>query len=63
MPKLHKEGEAFRYMENARGLLKAASIENNFYIDIKSVREAFGTAYLAVTEREGGRKYDNSRSY
>ncbi|MBF0320032.1 MAG: DUF5618 family protein [Nitrospirae bacterium] len=50
MPKLHKEGEAFRYMENARGLLKAASTEDDIYIDRKPVREAFGTAYLAILE-------------
>ncbi|MBF0564770.1 MAG: DUF5618 family protein [Nitrospirae bacterium] len=51
MPKhLHTEGEAFRYMENARELLKNASIEDNLYLDRKPVREAFGTAYLAVLE-------------
>jgi hypothetical protein len=51
MPKqTHIPGEAFRYMENAKGLLKAASIEGNIYIDKKPVREAFGTAYLAVLE-------------
>jgi hypothetical protein len=51
MPKqVHKEGEAYRYMENARGLLKAAAIEDNIYLDKKPVREAFGTAYLAILE-------------
>ncbi|WP_420264046.1 DUF5618 family protein [Candidatus Magnetominusculus dajiuhuensis] len=51
MPKqTHVPGEAFRYMENAKELLKAASIEGNAYIDKKPVREAFGTAYLAVLE-------------
>ncbi|MBF0517180.1 MAG: DUF5618 family protein [Nitrospirae bacterium] len=50
MAKSHPEGEAFRYMENAKGLLKAASIEDDFYIDKKPVREAFGTAYLAILE-------------
>ncbi|MBF0564772.1 MAG: DUF5618 family protein [Nitrospirae bacterium] len=51
MPKhVHMEGEAFRYMENSKELLKAASIEDNVYIDKKPVREAFGTAYLAVLE-------------
>ncbi|MBF0567696.1 MAG: DUF5618 family protein [Nitrospirae bacterium] len=43
-------GEAFRYMENARELLRSASIEDNIYIDKKPVREAFGTAYFAVLE-------------
>ncbi|MBF0456991.1 MAG: DUF5618 family protein [Nitrospirae bacterium] len=37
-------------MENARGLLKAAAIEGNIYLDKKPVREAFGTAYLAILE-------------
>jgi len=46
----HAEGEAFRYMENAKGLLKDAAIEDNIYLDKKPVREAFGTAYLAILE-------------
>jgi hypothetical protein len=46
----HPEREAYRYMENARGLLKAAAIEDNIYLDKKPVREAFGTAYLAILE-------------
>ncbi|MEO5360860.1 MAG: DUF5618 family protein [Nitrospirota bacterium] len=51
MPKrVHKDGEAYRYMENARELLKATSIEDKIYPDRKPVREAFGTAYLAVLE-------------
>lgn len=37
-------------MENARELLQAAQIEDNIYIDKKPVREAFGTAYLAILE-------------
>ncbi|MBF0456513.1 MAG: DUF5618 family protein [Nitrospirae bacterium] len=37
-------------MENAKGLLKAAAIEDNIYLDKKPVREAFGTAYLAILE-------------
>ncbi|MBF0459620.1 MAG: DUF5618 family protein [Nitrospirae bacterium] len=48
--KTHPEGEALRYMENAKGLLKAAAIEDNIYLDKKPVREAFGTAYLAILE-------------
>ncbi|MBF0554673.1 MAG: DUF5618 family protein, partial [Nitrospirae bacterium] len=39
--KTHAEGEAHRYMENARGLLKSAAIEDNIYLDKKPVREAF----------------------
>ncbi|MCG6553705.1 MAG: DUF5618 family protein [Candidatus Magnetominusculus sp. LBB02] len=46
----HTAGEAQRYMENARELLKAAAIEDNIYLDKKPVREAFGTAYLAILE-------------
>ena len=48
--KAHTAGEALRYMENAKGLLKAAAIEDNIYLDKKPVREAFGTAYLAILE-------------
>lgn len=42
--------EALRYLENAKEILKRAKIEGNFYIDKKPVREAFGTAYLAILE-------------
>ena len=42
--------EALRYLNNAKKILKKASIENGIYTDIKPVREAFGTAYLAVLE-------------
>jgi hypothetical protein len=42
--------EAFRYLNNAREILKSASVEDNIYTDIKPVREALGTAYLAVLE-------------
>ncbi|MBF0486701.1 MAG: DUF5618 family protein [Nitrospirae bacterium] len=48
--KTHAEGETYRYLENAKGLLKDAVIEDNIYIDKKPVREAFGTAYLAILE-------------
>ncbi|MBF0342720.1 MAG: DUF5618 family protein [Nitrospirae bacterium] len=47
---IRKEGEALWYLENAREILKGAQIENNIYMDKKPVREAFGTAYLAVLE-------------
>ncbi|MBF0344243.1 MAG: DUF5618 family protein [Nitrospirae bacterium] len=52
MPKklMVKEGEAVRYLENAREILKNAVIDDHIYLDVKSVREAFGTAYLAVLE-------------
>jgi uncharacterized protein (UPF0332 family) len=47
---IFKEHEAMRYFKNAREILKAAPIEDNNYTDKKPVREAFGTAYLAVLE-------------
>ena len=42
--------EALRYLNNAKEILKEISVENGTYTDIKKVREAFGTAYLAVLE-------------
>lgn len=42
--------EALRYLNNAKEILKSVPIENNIYMDVKPVREAFGTAYLAVLE-------------
>lgn len=42
--------EALRYLNNAKKILKFAPIEDNTYTDIKPVREAFATAYLAVLE-------------
>ncbi|MEW6676252.1 MAG: DUF5618 family protein [Nitrospirota bacterium] len=41
---------ALRYLNNAGEILKSTPIEDNTYTDIKRVREAFGTAYLAVLE-------------
>jgi hypothetical protein len=41
-------GEALRYLENAKEILKKARIEDETYTDIKYVQEACGTAYLAV---------------
>jgi hypothetical protein len=35
-------------LENARAILRTASIEDNTYTDGKPVQEACGTAYLAV---------------
>ena len=42
--------ESLRYLQNAKKILAQIPIENNDYVDIKPVREAFGTAYLAVLE-------------
>jgi len=42
--------EALRYLTNARELLRGVPVEEDTYTDIKPVREAFGTAYLAVLE-------------
>ena len=42
--------EPLRYLNNAKEILKSAPVEDNIYTDIKPVREALGTAYLAVLE-------------
>ncbi len=42
--------EALRYLQNAKEILAKTPIEDNEYTDVKPVREAFGTAYLAVLE-------------
>jgi hypothetical protein len=42
--------EVLRYLNNAKEMLKAVPVEDNTYTDVKPVREAFGTAYLAVLE-------------
>lgn len=45
---MHKE--ALRYLTNAKEILRSVPIEDDMYLDVKPVREAFGTAYLAVLE-------------
>lgn len=40
--------EALRYLNNAEEILKSAPMEDDAYTDEKYVREACGTAYLAV---------------
>jgi len=42
--------EALRYLNNAKEILKSIPVEDNTYTDIKPVREAFATAYLAILE-------------
>ncbi len=42
--------EALRYLQNAKETLKQSPIEDNIYIDIKPVCEAFSTACLSVLE-------------
>lgn len=42
--------EPFRYLQNAKEILAQTPMEDNDYTDIKPVREAFGTAYLAILE-------------
>jgi len=42
--------EAKRYLENAREILKGVPVEDDTYLDVKPVREAFGVAYLAILE-------------
>jgi hypothetical protein len=43
-------GEALRYLSNARAILRHLPVERDIYLDRKPVREAMGTAYLAVLE-------------
>jgi len=43
-------GEARRYLDNARAMLRHLPVERDIYVDRKPVREAMGTAYLAVLE-------------
>jgi len=40
--------ESLRYLNNAKELLKSVPAEDGTYADIKPVREACGTAYLAI---------------
>jgi len=40
--------EALRYLNNAKEILKSAPMEDGTYTDVKPVREACGTAYLAI---------------
>lgn len=42
--------ESLRYLQNAKEILKNTPIEDDTYTDVKPVREALGTAYLAVLE-------------
>lgn len=44
------ERESLKYLQNAQEILKNVSIEGNCYTNIKLVREAFRTAYLAILE-------------
>jgi hypothetical protein len=42
--------KALRYLNNAKEIIKSAPVEDNIYTEIKPVREALGTVYLAVLE-------------
>jgi hypothetical protein len=42
--------EAIRYLNNAREILRRTKIERDIYSDVKPVREAMGTACLAILE-------------
>jgi hypothetical protein len=42
--------ESVRYLNNAKEILKSIPVEDSTYTDVKPVREAMGTAYLAVLE-------------
>jgi hypothetical protein len=39
-----------RYLNNAKEILSTAPIDDGTYTDVKPVREAFATAYLAILE-------------
>ena len=76
MENINKIIESERYLNNARELLKKAGRENGYYKDVKYVRTACGTAYLAsllaadaflakygkkVSDKKGRRHADNYR--
>ena len=42
--------EALRYLNNVKEILRSVPVDDNTYRDIKPVREAFATAYLAILE-------------
>lgn len=42
--------ESLRYLNHAKEILKTVPVEDSTYTDVKPVREAMGTAYLAVLE-------------
>jgi len=42
--------ESSRYLNNAKEILQKVPVEDYTYTDVKPVREAMGTAYLAVLE-------------
>ena len=42
--------EAMRYLQNAKEILKDIPVEDDTYLDLKPLREAFGVAYLAVID-------------
>ena len=42
--------EALRYLQNAKDTLSKTPIEDDYHTDIKPVREALGTAHLAILE-------------
>jgi Domain of unknown function (DUF5618) len=50
MAKPPKSPEPLRYLNNARDILRQTPAEREVYTDLKRVREAMGTAYLAVLE-------------
>ena len=43
-----------RYMQNAKELLSKSPIEDNYYLDVKYVKEACSTAYLAILKAIDG---------
>ncbi|MBI2470785.1 MAG: DUF5618 family protein [Planctomycetes bacterium] len=61
--------EALRYLQNAKDTLNKISIEDDYYVILKPVREALGTAYLAILEainealKQRGNSSKNSDSF
>lgn len=50
MPLVRTMKESLRYLNHAKEILKSVPVEESTYMDVKPVREAMGTAYLAVLE-------------
>ncbi|MBF0538420.1 MAG: DUF5618 family protein [Nitrospirae bacterium] len=52
MPKqsITREGKGIRYLQDAREILEGLVIEDHIYLDVNTVKRAFGIAYLAVLD-------------
>jgi|Deesub1362B_J571_1020462.scaffolds.fasta_scaffold00021_121 hypothetical protein len=43
-----KKSEVIKYLRNVREILKKAGTKDGYYVNLKHVREAFGTLYLGI---------------